>query len=49
MGRQRSDSAVRLAVACKVLYVSQPRTDGRTINRIRSHGRASHAYLRVLL
>jgi len=26
MGRQRSDSAVRLAVACKVLYRYQPRT-----------------------
>ncbi len=49
MGRQRSDSAVRLAVACKVLYLDQPRTGRRTIKWVRSHGRASHAYLRVLL
>jgi putative FmdB family regulatory protein len=32
MGRQRSDSAVRLAAACKVPYLCQSRTGRRTIS-----------------
>ncbi len=45
MGRQRSDSAMRLAVACKVLWLFQSRAGRRTVNGVRSHGDADDSFV----